>query len=139
MDPFQMGLLTLGMGQNPELFSSVMAGQGLSPTAAPNTTMPFAAGNLGAAMMPGTPLPGAAPAAPAGGPGLQSALAAMKGVKAPEANKPIMNAGVSGAQKAPEVSAGAQGSQALMALMKMLQAPPATQAAPNLGALLKGI
>lgn len=139
MDPFQMGLMTLAGAQNPELMSTMMASQGISPTAmgtgVPGTMMD---GGLGALLQPQAVSPGMVPGASA--PVAQpSGLAALSGVKAPEAPKPIMNAGVSGGQKAPEmmVKGSSGGSQAIDMMMRQLMGAGA--GVPNLAALLKGV
>lgn len=147
-DPFQMGLMTLAGANNPELLSTAMASQGISPSvmaSGPNATNPFQANNLGALLQPGQlPTPMSPEQAgmkdPAAQPGMAaSGLGALSGVKAPEPIKPVFNAGVSGAQRAPEVQvkAASGGSQAIDMLMRQLMGAGA--GVPNLATLLKGV
>jgi len=73
----------------------------------------------------------------------QGMMGPLQGVKTPEPLRPIVNAGVSGSQKAPEVSIGGQrGTGANAAILQALlgggqQSDPLR--VPALGSLLKGI
>lgn len=146
-NPMLEGLLASVAAQNPEVVSSAAAAAGIPPP----TNIP---GIVGAAGMGGgdlgsllNPMPAGA-AAPAIGPwdttvnptadlpvpngmgGNQNLWQGLAGFKAPEAQKPIMNAGVSGAQKAPEISGPAAGMQSNQALWQALQSLMQQRTAP---------
>lgn len=149
-----LGLLSLTGAQNPDLFAKVMASQGVSPTQAsgvPGTslgTMPDVGGLGGLlagqpAIMPsaaatGASLENSTPAAAAlSG---RNILQALQAVKAPQAPAPIMNAGVSGSQKAPDLTAVKSTGSANATIMNLLaNLGAAGSAVPSLGTLLKGV
>src|SRR5690606_12477986 len=129
MDPFTMGLLAISGAQNPGAFAQTMAQLGITPEGFMSQFNGLPSGDslggfiTGSALQPATAAPATttgweatvtptAGAAPMGA-AAPNPLSLLQGVKTPEAPKPLMNAGVSGAQKAPEakVSQG-QGSAA---------------------------
>jgi hypothetical protein len=149
-DPFSMGMMAMTGFNNPELFSQAMALSGVSPGGVPNTLapQPLQGDSLGGFFTPtlqaqagGVESPAAQPTMPnnaqaTGG----TNLGALAGVKTPDPVKPIMNAGVSGAQKAPEAKNSGKSSsdEAIRALLagRLTGADPLR--VPALGALLKG-
>lgn len=147
-DPMSFGFLAQALAQNPDL-AGILDQQGIPAPGAGGVSFPTTSG-LGANLMPGVGTtdpngaampggaPGAAPAAPGGD--LMSQLNSLKGIKAPEPVKPIMSAGVSGAQKAPEVKVAGAPSMAIQALLAqaMGQGRPDPLRVPGLGPLLRG-
>ena len=159
-----MGLLA----SNPETFAQFMQMQGMAPPAGNDPMSAFGFGlptsQLGAAInaqpmapqggmnpaammgMPGVDptggaaMPGAAPAAPAMD--MNQMASFLQGVKGPQATPQIMNAGVSGSQKAPDAKMGASAQMpgAVAALLQMImggqQQDPLR--VPALGGLIRG-
>lgn len=160
MNPFLMGMTAMSGAANPELFGSAMASMGISPGAMQGAmpAMDFSSftpafdaagggtavpGTMTAAMNPAA-APGAAPMVPGAAPAAAGAnpLSALQGVQTPKQdNKPIMNAGVSGSQKAPELKAGAGGRDtASLILSQLLGAGrPDPLRVPQLGALFNPV
>lgn len=160
-NPMLEGLLASVAAQNPEVVANAAAAANIPPPSMDGGMAPGVA-PVGSFIQPqGVVVPGAENVAAAGGQGNigpwattvtpnavpdgmqdnRDPLAGLAGFKAPQVdNKPIMSAGVSGAQKAPEVTAGAssQQSQALQQLlMQMMQRQPALGVGP-LGSFIGG-
>lgn len=145
-NPFIEGLLSLIAAENPQLIAGAAQQLGIqAPTGTGGNEM-FDLGALFAPAAGSTIIPDATgqgwdatvmPAA--GGMGGGDIGQMLKGFKAPEQQKPIMNAGVSGAQKAPEIGGGAGRASTAMLMQLLQQAQPQqiTQV-PNLGALFGG-
>lgn len=152
-DPMQMGLMSMMAAQQPETFAQAMAAAGQSPTslglAQPQAGAPLG-GLLGglssiAQNLPGAGLPAVQPpAAAAMPPGAiapgqtASPLSALQGVKAPQAPAPIMNAGVSGSEKAPTAKAVSGMSGGSEAILRALLAGGGA-GIPSLATLLSGV
>lgn len=122
-NPMNSGLAAITMAQNPELAAQAAAEAGIPPPTLSGwdaTVTP--AGGLGSAISG------------------QDPLAMLKGFKAPEQPKPIMNAGVSGAQKAPElgVKGGADLMTQMLAMLQQAQSRQNPLTVPGLGAMLGG-
>lgn len=151
MNPFMMGPLAMSAWSNPDLFSSAMAAQGVSPTAIANPMVPAGMDQmdpLAGFLTPSANGGGTAPAAAApqtvapmapGSPGAAAALSGMSGVVAPKPAAPIMNAGVSGAQKAPEMTVGAKDSAYQAAVAKLLLNQPNQTQVAGLPGLMRGL
>jgi hypothetical protein len=158
MNPFMMGLLGMTGASNPDLFSSFMAATGVSPDgmsmdsgmqAFPGMTPqdPLGGYITGSALAPGSEADAMADPSGGmmklGGPAIQQLLGAgagLGGVKTPGPTTPIMNAGVSGSQKAPEMSVK-QGDGALASAIMRLISGGGTQdplRVPALGSLIQG-
>jgi len=157
-DMFSLPMLAMAGASNPDLFAKAMAAAGISPSQAsgvpgismgeaPANMTPGSSTGLGALLagpavetsnrtgVLSAPSPTATPAQP-----MNPMLEALQAVKTPQAPAPIMNAGVSGSQKAPDMAVKMGG--ASMSANPMLQALLALgshSAAPGLGALLKGV
>lgn len=149
MDPFMMGLLALTAAQNPGAAGSLLGAGGAGQLI----------GGAGADQLGG--LPGGmfgmgqglgqflepqvgSPATPAAVPGAQpDIMKLLGGVKTPQAdNKPIMNAGVSGSQRAPELGVGMGGGSSvqaeILAALGLLGRQQDPLRVPALGSLLGG-
>jgi hypothetical protein len=157
-NPMLEGLLAAVAAQNPEVVSSAAAAAGIPPpTSAPG--MGADMGSIGAFLQPMDPAamqanPGAAaigpwstevnPAAggaiPNGMGGNQNLWQGLGGFKAPQAEKPIMSGGVSGAQKAPDGPSAAGGLQANQMMQQLMQQLLQRQQAPvmPLGQMIGG-
>jgi hypothetical protein len=163
MDPFQMALLMMQAGQNPEQMAALLDKSGIPPPTSPQagaagvptnvagTTLDE--GGLGAILRgsPGTPqaeaasapataaVPAAASAEPATAAGAGK-VAQPPIFKAPAPITPIMHGGVTGGTPPPKVNASFTGVTPAMALMQALisggQQNPLR--VPNLGAMLRG-
>lgn len=151
MNPMMMGPLAMTAWSNPDLFATAMASQGISPNAIGNPaaagmgldSMDPLAGFLTPSMAgPAAPDAAAAPAVadPAAAANPMAAMSGLAGVKAPASPAPIMNAGVSGAQKAPEMAVGQKGSayQSAIAQLLLNQSPGVSPVA-SLPGLMRGI
>lgn len=152
-DPIQLALMSMAAAKNPQFGADLLARSGVAPPGVEGGTLPqfvspamqgqIASGELGSLLAGGGEVP--TPMSPEQTAGLKDGtgaapnpLAALQGFKAPQVdNKPIMNAGVSGAQKSPELTLGALkgGSSAIQALMGLT---PQTRI-PGLAELLKGL
>lgn len=149
MNPFMMGPLAMTAWSNPDLFSSMMAAQGISPNAIANPMVPAGMDQLDplagfmTPSMAGPASPAAAATPEAAAAAATNPLAGMSGlgqVVAPKPTPPIMNAGVSGAQKAPEVTTGAQGSSFQNAVAKLLMNQQSgVSPVPGLPGLMRGL
>jgi len=159
MDPFQMALLMMQAGQNPEQMAALLDQSGIPPPTSPKAgaagvpsnvpgvvtddnslgALLRGAGGPAASAAP-VPSPVAAPeaAAPAAG---KAPVSAPPLFKAPEPIKPIMSGGVIGGVNAPKQSTSFSGTTPAMALMQALLSSGQQQnplRVPNLGALLRG-
>jgi hypothetical protein len=150
MNPFMMGPLAMSAWSNPDLFSTAMAAQGISPNAITNPNVPPGMDQMDplAGFMTPSMTPQAAGAAPVAdpaaaapmAPGAAMALSGLGQVSAPKPTAPIMNAGVSGSQKAPEIAVGGQNSAMQAAIAKLLlNQQPGVTPVPGLPSLMKGI
>jgi hypothetical protein len=66
-------------------------------------------------------------------------MEALKGVKAPQQDKPVFSGGVSGSQGAPTVKVGAGMSGGADTILRALLSGGGAQQVPSLGMLLKGV
>lgn len=158
-NPFNLGLAALAGFNNPDIFAKAMATAGISPTGAmggnPLAPAALQGDALGGFFTPSmnemgtTPqavAPVAAPVDPAADP-MAKLMSGLQGFKAPvQDNKPIMNAGVSGSQKAPEVGVKglSGGSSANAAILQAILAGSGggnkdSLRVPSLGSLLGGM
>jgi hypothetical protein len=154
-NPMLEGLLAVVAAQNPEVVANAAAEAGIPPPSmAPGVA--GGVGSVGSYMQPqGMVVPGAQEtqlaaagngigpwqttvipnAVPDGMQDNRDPLAGLAGFRAPQIdNRPIMNAGVSGAQKAPEVSL-AGSTAANQQLNQLLQVLLARQQGPQVGSL----
>lgn len=154
-NPMLEGLLAAVAAQNPEVVANAAAEAGIPPPSMAPGVAP-GVGSTGSYMQPqGMVVPGAQEtqlaaagngigpwqttvtpsAVPAGMQDNRDPLAGLAGFKAPQVdNKPIMSAGVSGAQKAPEMSLGGA-TAANQQLNQLIQTLLARQQSPQVGSL----
>jgi hypothetical protein len=163
MDPFQIALLMMQAGQNPEQMAALLDQSGLPPptsAGAPAAGVPSNVpgisiddGSLGAllrgtggagaaATAPGAAMVGGAGATPAPAPAAAPApMQAPPQFKAPEPIKPIMTGGVTGGVNAAKSNTSFSGVSPAMALMQALIGGGQAQnplRVPQLGSLLRG-
>jgi hypothetical protein len=155
MNPFTMGPLAMSAWSNPDLFATAMAAQGVAPNQVLNPNVPLSMDQMdpmAAFLTPSANTGSPAAAAPVADPAVASPLAGLAPnalaslgqlgkVVAPQASPaPLMNAGVSGSQKAPEVQVSAPNNMQ-NAIMKMILNARGSGGAgvPGLPGLMKGI
>jgi len=153
-NPFSLGLTALSGFNNPEAFASAMSSAGIAPDGTnPLVPTAFQGSPFANFVTPSAATPTQAeqvhnlvPSSvnPQGAFSGDKLLQALQGVRVPmQDNKPIMNAGVSGSQKAPEANIkGMSGGPETVALIQSLLNPSAKAnplRAPSLGALLGGL
>lgn len=143
-NPFNDALLSMVAANNPQLIAQVASAHGIPPPTGPmqntdNSPLGYyltpSLNQQDPMMLGGPPPQGPTTAAAAA----TNPWAALSGFKGPQVSKPIMEAGVSGSQKAPEMQLGgvAGGSQQLQQLIAGLigQLNPAGAAVRPVGGL----